>query len=470
MLFDFFDNNDNFDENTSWNNEVSTTKKFSKKEKESFLARVKKATLAEIEPTSDIVLDQGDTPGIERAVEFLGWAEVLPEFGDQIDYPKDENGIEKNVRAISVKDKITNFIEANLKGRIKYTQEQPWATPQENECEPYLFFDAKTKQLGTLNRQLLLGAGRTRFAGANGANAKLKTKEGRNLLRVELPNGKVMFFVAVIKFHDASGESAAYWEESARGLENNVNRVTEEIPQTYSNREDEYIIITNLINMKGIDLNDDSESTKRAINRILEQQKVKEHLKPEYRLELKRRAGVSQPVEILSNKDISDFFKSKGIVKFPVDKFAKRKTDESKLELLKKNPNIIDREGRIHVLQLFEGSGATGLGTIDRDYDDRVFRTVVNILRVYGKLISEVVIVGYCNKNTAEHIQKIREYKSYDLIEEKVVACMDAVNALHRGTEDVIKDSDPKHYGKKVTVKFLPQISNLDVKGQWVVV
>ena len=79
-------------------------KKFSKKEKESFLARVKKATLAEIEPTSDIVLDQGDTPGIERAVEFLGWAEVLPEFGDQIDYPKDENGIEKNVRAISVKD------------------------------------------------------------------------------------------------------------------------------------------------------------------------------------------------------------------------------------------------------------------------------------------------------------------------------------------------------------------------------
>ena len=185
---------------------------------------------------------------------------------------------------------------------------------------------------------------------------------------------------------------------------------------------------------------------------------------------MKRRAGVAQPVEILSNKDISDFFKNKGIVKFPVDKFAKRKSDESKLELLKKNPNIIDREGRIHVLQLFEGSGATGLGTIDRDYDDRVFRTVVNILRVYGHLISEVVIVGYCNKNTAEHIQKIREYKSYDLIEEKVVACMEAVNALHRGTENVIKDSDPKHYGKKVTVKFLPQISNLDIKGQWVVV
>ena len=113
MLFDFFDNNDNFDENTSWNNEVSTTKKFSKKEKESFLSKVKKATLAEIEPTSDIVLDQGDTPGIEDAVEFLGWAEVLPEFGDQIDYPKDKNGMEKNVRAISVKDKITNFIEAN---------------------------------------------------------------------------------------------------------------------------------------------------------------------------------------------------------------------------------------------------------------------------------------------------------------------------------------------------------------------
>ena len=93
MLFDFFDNNDNFDENTSWNNEVSTTKKFSKKEKESFLSKVKKATLAEIEPTSDIVLDQGDTPGIEDAVEFLGWAEVLPEFGDQIDYPKDKNGM-----------------------------------------------------------------------------------------------------------------------------------------------------------------------------------------------------------------------------------------------------------------------------------------------------------------------------------------------------------------------------------------
>ena len=138
---------------------TETKKDFCKKQKESFLKRVQKATLAEIEPNADTVLDQGDRPDIENAVEFLGWAEISPNFGPQIDYPRDENGMEKNVRAVSVKDKIYKFTQKNLKGQIKYTQEQPWATLTENECEPYLFFNAKTKQLETLDRQLLLGAG-----------------------------------------------------------------------------------------------------------------------------------------------------------------------------------------------------------------------------------------------------------------------------------------------------------------------
>ena len=98
-----------------------------------------------------------------------------------------------------------------------------------------------------------------------------------------------------------------------------------------------------------------------------------------------------------------------------------------------------------------------------------IFREVVSILRAYGNLISEVVIVGYCNKNTASHIQEIREYKTYDLLKNKVTECMDAVNALHRGKGDVVKDTDITHYGNKVTVKFLPQISGVDTKGQWVV-
>ena len=448
---------------------TETKKDFCKKQKESFVKRVQKATLAEIEPNADTVLDQGDRPDIENAVEFLGWAEISPNFGPQIDYPRDENGMEKNVRAVSVKDKIYKFTQKNLKGQIKYTQEQPWATLTENECEPYLFFNTKTKQLETLDRQLLLGAGRTRFAGANGANTMLNTKEGQDILRLELPNGKIMFFVAILKFNDASGESAAYWEESARGLENNPNRITDEIPQSYSTKEDEYIIITNLINLKGINLKDESASTNRAINRILEEQKVKEHNWPEYRLELRRREGVSQPVEVLNDADIQKFFQDKGIVQFPTSSFSNRKTDQKRLDLLKERPNIIDKEGRIHILQLFEGSGATGKGVTDRDYDDRIFRQVVSILRAYGNLISEVVIVGYCNKNTASHIQEIREYKTYDLLKNKVTECMDAVNALHRGKGDVVKDTDITHYGNKVTVKFLPQISGVDKKDQWVI-
>lgn len=431
---------------------------FTQEEVDSFQKKVDLVTLNNIAPTSFSILNQEVS-----AVKFLGWAEVstikeedghIGSNNDQLKYTLDEKGMPENVRINGSKiDDVNEFADTYLTNSFSYAMEQPWATFTKEECQPYLFV-SPDGEVSVKTTRLQQYAGKTRRAGNEQANI-LYRDEPEKYVRAEVINGEIKFFVAVVSFHKAGGRKAAYWKQTAWGLENNPKRVSAvKFIKNYSKPEDDMITIYKLCKMEQIDVNDESKETQTKIHDILKDNLVGADKFPFYRNKL---------MELSGHIPVTTNYTSEGKIEFCKDRDVKLinmrivGSNTSKQPIHQRVKPYL-KDGVVYLPWSFKGSGSGAQGVKDGDYDRRCFETCIQLLSTKG--VNKVVVIADCLQNSASHILQIRNYKKNLMIRDQVDFMLNALKTLCIKPEQF--DQLTNFDYSKVEFRFLPQISQND--------
>ena len=429
---------------------------FTQEEVDSFLKKVNLATLNNIAPTPYSVLNK-EVP----AVKFLGWAEVSTKDDNQLGYTLDSKGMAENVRKNGTKtDDVNEFADSYLTNTFSYAMEQPWAVFTREECEPYLFV-SPNGEMSVKTTRLQQYAGKTRRAGNEQANI-LYSQNPEEFTRAEVINGEIKFFVAVVSFHKAGGRKAAYWKQTAWGLENNPKRQTAvKFIKNYSKPEDDIITIYKLCKMEEIDVSDQSDKNIGLIHDIFKDNLVPADKFPFYRNKLMELGGYIPVTTNYTVEKKEEFCNDKNInlVNMKVINNTLAKTPiQSRITPYLKDKKGNSTNGVVYLPWRFKGSGSAAKGVKDGDYDRRCFEACVQLLSFEG--VNKVVVMADCLQNSADHIIDIRDYKKNKMIRDQVELMLSALKTLN--TKPHQFDQLTNFDYSKIEFWFLPQISQND--------
>ena len=429
---------------------------FTQEEVDSFLKNVNLATLNNIAPTPYYVLNK-DVP----AVKFLGWAEVSTKDDNQLGYTLDKNGMPENVRKNGTKtDDVNEFADSYLNNSFSFAMEQPWAIFTREECEPYLFV-SPNGEMSVKTTRLQQYAGKTRRAGNEQANI-LYSLNPEEFTRTEVINGEIKFFVAVVSFHKAGGKRAAYWKQTAWGLENNPKRKTAvTFIKNYSKPEDDIITIYKLCKMEEIDVSDQSDKNIGLIHDIFKDNLVPADKFPFYRNKLMELSGHIPVTTNYTVEKKEEFCNDRNfhLVNMKVINNTLAKTPiQSRITPYLKDMKGNSTNGVVYLPWRFKGSGSGAKGVKDGDYDRRCFEACVQLLGFEG--VNKVVVMADCLQNSADHIIDIRDYKKNKMIKDQVELMLSALKTLNTKPEQF---DQLTHFDySKIEFWFLPQISQRD--------
>lgn len=246
---------------------------------------------------------------------------------------------------------------------------------------------------------------------------------GEHRLQAHYLAGRKTIFVAVVSFDSLEDEMI---------FQSNENDEDDEYVKAPRTQNDVILTLANMVDKGIIDIDDDKSINVRLIRL---NQKTNEF--PALREKLRAKYGIITPV-----KSYDDTTR-----RVWCDEF------KSGLEFSSRS-NIVPLDGVAYISKTFKGGSGSG-GVKDLDYDPRCFFDDCYLLQS-GK-VDKVVNICSVNNATSDKIQKIREYKKSQMMQDMLNRCIQIVDDYRAGKYDPVKD---------VEFKFLPQIES-DNQEDW---